>query len=92
MEKLFETYQVWVKTDADPRVRDWFLMSSPFPTVIICAFYLTSAKLLNIWMKPRKAMNIRWMILCFDLLHLVGSVVVLSILIRLKVFSNFNFR
>lgn len=38
---------------SDPRTRDWFLMSSPFPTIAISLFYAyfvkVSLHILSIW-------------------------------------------
>jgi elongation of very long chain fatty acids protein 7 len=32
---------------SDPRVKDWFLMSSPFPTLMICLCYAYFSKVLG---------------------------------------------
>lgn len=92
MEKLLENFRQWAAQESDRRVVDWPLMSSPLPTFAICAAFLITAKLLHIWMKPRKAIDIRWPIWCFDFFHLAISSSLICFLIGLKVFDGANFR
>jgi GNS1/SUR4 family len=78
--------------DSDSSARDWLLMSSPWPTVAICAFYLAASKLLHSWMKRREPIDIRWWIWGFDVFHLVASSSFLSFAFAENLFSDFNFR
>eukprot|EP01104_Vermistella_antarctica_P000741 TRINITY_DN1085_c0_g2_i1.p1 TRINITY_DN1085_c0_g2~~TRINITY_DN1085_c0_g2_i1.p1 ORF type:complete len:290 (-),score=72.58 TRINITY_DN1085_c0_g2_i1:249-1118(-) len=47
---------------ADPRVNDWPLMSSPIPTLVLCALYLLTIFLGNKFMESRKPFEIRWLV------------------------------
>lgn len=92
MENLFESYDRWMKKDSDPRFANWYMMSSPIPTVAICASFLVIAKLLHIWMKSRDAWNIRWMIWGFDFFHFVVGFISCLVIAKLQLFKDFNFR
>nr|BBF94992.1 elongation of very long chain fatty acids protein 12 [Orthetrum albistylum] len=51
----------------DPRVKEWFLMSSPFPTVAICLFYLYFVTRLGPrLMKNREAFKLRPLLLLYN--------------------------
>ena len=52
-----ETYD-WLMSIGDPRVENWFLMSSPWPTVILSASYVYCCKVLGpTLMKDRQPFN-----------------------------------
>jgi membrane-anchored protein YejM (alkaline phosphatase superfamily) len=92
MENLLGNFTRWMTQESDERARDWLLMSSPLPTIAICAFYLVASKLLHSWMKKREPIDIRWLIWGFDFFHLVVSSSLICFLIALKVFDDVNFR
>ncbi|KAG8224018.1 hypothetical protein J437_LFUL001095 [Ladona fulva] len=51
----------------DPRVKEWFLMDSPFPTVAICLFYLYFVTRLGPrLMKNREAFKLRPLLLLYN--------------------------
>lgn len=58
IEKLYEFY-VWCNSFGDPRTESWPLMASPFPTLIILGIYLSIVKYGPIYMKTRKAFELR---------------------------------
>lgn len=54
MELLQNIYHGWndlMENKSDQRVRDWPLMSSPFPTIAICLTYAYFVKVRNFWKK-----------------------------------------
>lgn len=82
----------WLQLESDPRVDNWPLMSSPYPTIAICASFLASAKLLHFWMANRKPISIRWPIWCFDVFHLLVSTSLILVSCNMKLLRDFNFR
>jgi hypothetical protein len=92
MEKLSKDFSSWMQLESDHRVDDWFLMSSPFSTIAICAIFLVSSKFLHIWMKDRKAISIYWPIWLFDLFHLFASATFFVMTVKMKLLKDFNFK
>ncbi|CAL1268630.1 unnamed protein product [Larinioides sclopetarius] len=63
--------------NADPRVADWPMMHSPFPTLIICLSYVYIVKYLGpSLMKNREPLDIRWLMAIYNF-----SMVIFSFLI-----------
>jgi len=59
----------------DPRVDDWFLMSSPFYTLGICAFYIYFVKSLGPrFMRDRKPMDLKAAIIVYNFIQVVASI------------------
>lgn len=92
MENLVKSYSEWMKNESDPRVQSWLLMTSPFPTVAICASFSIFAIYLRVSMKKREPVNIRWFIWGFDFFHLATSSSLIVIIIKLNLLNDFNFR
>lgn len=44
LSRLVEGYHDLMDNKSDQRVKDWFLMSSPFPTLAICLTYVFTVK------------------------------------------------
>jgi hypothetical protein len=59
LELLKSTSHVFFYENADPRVRDKFLMGSPLPLLIICFGFVIMVKYGKKFMKNRKALNTR---------------------------------
>lgn len=58
----------------DPRVNDWFLMSSPFPTLFMCLFYAYFVKVLGPkLMENRKPFQLKGLILGYNLAQVIFS-------------------
>jgi len=57
---------------ADPRVRDWLLMSSPAPTLLICLAYLLVVRVLGpIFMKNREPYSLKYPMLAYNLFQVL---------------------
>jgi len=50
----------------DPRVDDWFMMSSPVPSVVICLAYVIIIKLGPTLMKNREPLSLRNILLFYN--------------------------
>lgn len=58
----------------DPRVSDWPMMSSPFPTIGICLFYAYFSKVLAPkFMANRKPYDLRNILVVYNLFQTVFS-------------------
>lgn len=44
LDRIVDGYHDLMDNQSDPRVNDWFLMSSPFPTLAICLTYVFTVK------------------------------------------------
>lgn len=57
----------WLQSFADPRVEDWPMMSSPWPTISIFFLYLMAANYGPNVMKTRKPFQLRWILVFYNL-------------------------
>lgn len=44
IDRVVAAYNDLMENKSDPRVKGWFLMSSPFPTLMICLTYVLIVK------------------------------------------------
>jgi len=59
----------------DPRVDDWFLMSSPWPTVALCVLYYYIIRVAGPrFMKDREPLNIQSLVVVYNLFQTLFSV------------------
>lgn len=59
---------------SDKRVKDWFLMSSPLPTVCMCLSYAFIVKILGPWlMRNRKPFQLRKTLIIYNFLQVIFS-------------------
>jgi hypothetical protein len=59
---------------ADPRVNDWLLMSSPFPTLAMCLSYAYFVKILGPRiMENRKALDLRRVLIVYNFVQVIFS-------------------
>jgi hypothetical protein len=57
---------------ADPRVKDWLLMSSPFPTIAISLSYVYCVKVLGPrMMANRKPMNLQRVLIFYNIFQVL---------------------
>ena len=57
---------------ADPRVADWFLMSSPVPTVVICGVYLLVVRIIGpLLMRDREPFSLKYPMLAYNLFQVL---------------------
>ncbi|GBN44447.1 Elongation of very long chain fatty acids protein AAEL008004 [Araneus ventricosus] len=60
--------------NADPRVADWPMMHSPFPTLVICLSYVYVVKYLGpSLMKNREPLDIRWLMAIYNFTMVIFS-------------------
>lgn len=63
-----------IKYFLDPRVNDWFLMSSPFPTLFICLTYAYCVKVLGPkLMENRKPFDLKYVLIAYNLIQVIFS-------------------
>lgn len=71
---IYDGYRDLMDNKSDPRINDWFLMSSPFPTLAICLFYAYFVKVLGPkLMENRKPFDLRRVMLWYNLFQVIFS-------------------
>lgn len=56
----------FLMSKADGRVQDWFLMSSPWPSIAICLAYVMLVRKSQSWMAHREAFDVRNVMLVYN--------------------------
>ena len=65
-------YSLIMEDRADPRVRDWLLMSSPAPTLLICLAYLLVVRVLGpTLMRHREPYSLKYPMLAYNLFQVL---------------------
>ncbi|KAJ8920046.1 hypothetical protein NQ315_011696 [Exocentrus adspersus] len=71
---IIDGYHDLMDNKSDPRVNDWFLMSSPFPTMAICLTYVYIVKVLGPkLMENRKPFELKNVLIVYNLFQVVFS-------------------
>ncbi|XP_049954171.1 elongation of very long chain fatty acids protein AAEL008004-like [Schistocerca serialis cubense] len=71
---VVDGYYDLMENKSDPRVKDWFLMSSPFPTLFICLAYAYLVKRLGPrLMENRKPFELRGVLIIYNLFQVIFS-------------------
>ncbi|KAL7292494.1 hypothetical protein TKK_0014069 [Trichogramma kaykai] len=71
---VYDGYRDLMNNKSDPRVNDWFLMSSPFPTLCICLSYAYFSKVLGPkLMENRKPFDLRKVMIWYNLFEVIFS-------------------
>lgn len=65
--KSTKGFYQWLLSFADPRVEDWPMVSSPWPTLSAFFVYLIVANYGPNLMKSRKALQLRWILVVYNL-------------------------
>ncbi|XP_022918606.1 very long chain fatty acid elongase AAEL008004-like [Onthophagus taurus] len=74
VSNILEKYHDLMDNRSDPRVNDWWMMSSPLPTLAICIFYVYFSKVLGPkLMENRKPLNLRNVLIVYNFLQTVFS-------------------
>ncbi|XP_075981609.1 very long chain fatty acid elongase 7-like [Anticarsia gemmatalis] len=77
MDTVRRVYHVVFYERADPRVKDWFLMTSPVPITSLIVTYLMFVKLvLPVYMRHRKPYQLRTIIKWYNVLQILANAVV----------------
>ena len=67
MDLIYDVYNQVIQS-GDPRVKDWPLVQSPFPTLAICLSYGFFVKVIGPrLMRDQPALNIRWVMVIYNL-------------------------
>nr|WDS84442.1 elongation of very long chain fatty acids protein 1 [Apocyclops royi] len=89
LSDLYE--EVWDKRDL--RVEGWPLMSSPVPTILICAAYVYIVKVLGPnFMKNREPYNIKSFLIWYNAAQVVLSTYIFVQLLRAGWWGDYSFR
>lgn len=71
---IYDGYRDLMDNKSDPRVNDWVMMSSPFPTLAICLFYAYFVKVLGPkLMENRKPFDLRRVMIWYNLFQVIFS-------------------
>ncbi|XP_072942746.1 very long chain fatty acid elongase 7 [Epargyreus clarus] len=77
MDAALRAYNTVFYERADHRVKDWFLMTSPWPLATIITCYLVTIKLIvPAFMKNRKPYELRTIIKWYNILQIIANAVV----------------
>nr|XP_032519425.1 elongation of very long chain fatty acids protein AAEL008004-like isoform X1 [Danaus plexippus plexippus] len=77
METVAAAYNTVFYERADPRVKTWWLMTSPWPLAAIIVAYLTTIKVfLPAYMTDRKAFELRLLIKWYNVIQIIANAVV----------------
>lgn len=71
---IYDEYRNLMDNKSDPRVNNWFMMSSPFPTLFICLFYAYFVKVLGPkLMENRKPFDLKRILLFYNFFQVIFS-------------------
>lgn len=74
LHEIYDWYRNLMDNQSDPRVQDWPMMSSPFPTLALCVFYAYFSKsLAPKLMAKRRAMDLRKLLVYYNLFQTIFS-------------------
>lgn len=83
--KLFDEY-------GDDRVRDWFLMSSPFSLISILIFYVILTKfIIKPFMKNREPLKLKSIIIVWNSLKIILNLILFYIIIKNGMLNDHSF-
>lgn len=74
VHNIIDSYHDLMDKQSDPRVNDWTMMSSPFPTLFICLFYAYFSKVLGPkLMENRKPFDLRNVLVIYNMAQTIFS-------------------
>ncbi|KAJ3642782.1 hypothetical protein Zmor_025537 [Zophobas morio] len=74
IRNVIDGYHDLMDNKSDPRVNDWFLMSSPFPTLCMCLSYAYIVKVLGPkLMENRKPFDLKYILIFYNLVQVIFS-------------------
>ncbi|XP_031826836.1 very long chain fatty acid elongase AAEL008004 [Nomia melanderi] len=75
LRELYDNYRDLMDNQSDQRVKDWPLLSSPFPTLAIVLSYVYFVKVWGPkWMENRKPFDLRRVIIVYNLVQVIFSI------------------
>ncbi|RWR98807.1 elongation of very long chain fatty acids protein-like protein, partial [Dinothrombium tinctorium] len=79
--------------NGDPRVANWPLMKSPFPTIIICISYIYFVKYLGPQlMKNRQPLDIRCLMIVYNFIMVLISALMFYLISTKAWFNGYSFK
>nr|QBO55934.1 elongation of very long chain fatty acid 9d [Brachionus rotundiformis] len=87
---LNEIYQYYLN-QGDPRVRNWMLMATPIKTILYMIAYLISIPLINKYMENRKPFNLKWFLVIYNFIQVIGSFYIFAELLIVSYKSNYSY-
>lgn len=74
VQMIYDSYRDLMDNKSDPRVNDWLMMSSPFPTLALCLFYAYFVKVLGPkLMENQKPFDLRRVMIWYNLIQVIFS-------------------
>ncbi|XP_059052317.1 elongation of very long chain fatty acids protein AAEL008004 [Achroia grisella] len=93
LNRLVAGYHDLMDNKSDQRVKDWFLMSSPFPTLAICLTYVFIVKILGPkLMENRKPFELKNVLIWYNLFQVIFSCWLFNESIASGWFTTYSFR
>ncbi|CAH0728831.1 unnamed protein product, partial [Brenthis ino] len=93
VKSIVDGYHDLMDNKSDQRVKDWFLMSSPFPTLAICLTYVFIVKILGPkLMENRKPFELKQVLIWYNLFQVVFSIWLFYESIKSGWFTTYSFR
>ncbi|CAG9560577.1 unnamed protein product [Danaus chrysippus] len=93
INRIVEGYHDLMDNQSDQRVKDWFLMSSPFPTLAICLTYVFIVKVLGPkLMENRKPFELKQILIWYNLFQVIFSCWLFYESIASGWFTTYSFR
>ncbi|XP_037806325.1 elongation of very long chain fatty acids protein [Lucilia sericata] len=93
LHDMYDWYRDLMDNKSDPRVKDWFMMSSPVPTFLLCVFYAYFSKSLGPkLMAKRKALDLRQILVWYNLFQTIFSAWIFYEYLMSGWWGHYNFR
>ncbi|KAK9500529.1 hypothetical protein O3M35_001780 [Rhynocoris fuscipes] len=93
IQTIVDGYTDLMENQSDPRVKDWFLMSGPFPTIAICLSFVFIVKVLGPkLMENRKPFELKNTLIVYNAIQVIISAWIFKELIHAGWFSTYSFR
>lgn len=93
LNDMYDWYRDLMDNRSDPRVKDWPMMSSPFPTLALCIFYVYFSKsLAPKLMENRKPMDLRKILVYYNLFQTIFSAWIFYEYLASGWWNNYSFK
>jgi len=93
LHDIYDWYRDLMDNKSDPRVKDWAMMSSPFPTIALCIFYAYFNKsLAPKFMANRKPFDLRKTLVIYNLFQTLFSAWIFYEYLRSGWWGHYSFK
>ncbi|KAK0176762.1 hypothetical protein PV328_000867 [Microctonus aethiopoides] len=90
---VMDFYHDIMENKSDPRVKDWPMMSGPFPTIFICIFYAYFVKVIGPkLMEKRQPFVLRRAMLYYNLFQVIASAWIFILSLKFGWWNDYSFR